>query len=164
MRWLALRLAFRERDPEIKSGSFDCPNCGKPTYCTHRELQEWRPVFPPIRPAEPLTVYTRCDDCRRSYFSGTAIPFFPAGGPLRSDMKAELRAGGPIEGIRSLLASGGVDAATTDAVVDELVGKIRNLCPTCSLTYLPTVSSCKRCGSPLVKRSMAKPDPFDELA
>ena len=162
-------LGVHNRDLEVGAGVFHCPNCERTAYCTTWNVQSWFHVFfLPMMPLNDHVSYRRCEDCRRSFHAGTRFPYFPAGGALRGDLRAELRSGGSIEGVQRLLAGLDVDQATVDSVVDELAGATRNTCPRCSQTYLAIIPDCRRCGVPLKTRSTkgtnaASPDPLGDF-
>jgi hypothetical protein len=156
---------FRDRDIVVKSGAFDCPNCQKRKFCKHRKVETWLTVFLiPICPREIRAEYCQCDDCRRSFEKPTSRPFLPAGGYLRSDMRAELESGAPIEAVIERLLGSGIDAETAGGVIGEIAGGARNLCPPCGLSYLESVKACRNCGGDTVKASEKKGGWLDELA
>lgn len=155
---------FRDRDLEMKSGSFDCPNCGKRRYCKQRKIESWLDLFfIPVCPWKIQTEYFQCDDCRQSFEKPTLRRFLPAGGLLRSDLKAELRSGSPIEAIAERLVQSGIDPEMAAEVIHEIAGEIRSRCPPCDLTYVEGISTCKLCGGSPVKSAKKKGGFLDEL-
>lgn len=162
---LFILYGFRDRDIVVKSGSFDCPNCQKRRFCKHRKIESWLTVFLiPICPWELQVEYCQCDDCRRSFEKPAFRPFLPAGGYLRSDMRAELESGAPIEPVIERLLKSGIDAETVGGVISDIAGESRNLCPPCGLSYMESVSTCRSCGGGTVKASEKKGGWLDELA
>src|SRR5690349_15599237 len=143
---------FRDRDIVVKSGAFDCPNCRTRRYCKHRRIESWLTAFfIPICRWKARAEYRQCDDCRRSFKGPNLLPFLPTGGYLRSDMRAELESGTPIEPVIERLLASGIDLETASAVINEIAGASRNLCPPCGLSYLEGVATCRKCGGDTVK-------------
>jgi zinc-ribbon family len=157
--------SFRNRDVVVTAGAFDCPNCKRRKYCKHRKIESWLSVFGiPLFPWELLAEYCQCDDCRRSFEAETLQPFLPAGGYLRTDVRAELESGAPIEPVIERLMNSGIDAMTVFGVINEVGGDSRNLCTQCGLSYLTSVATCRNCGRATVKASEKKGGWLDELA
>jgi hypothetical protein len=128
---------FRERDILVKSGAFDCPNCHTRKFCKHRKIESWLAVFfIPICPWKVWAEYGQCGECRRSFEESTFVPFLPTGGYLRSDMRAELESGAPIEPVIERLVEAGIDLETASGGIGEIAGESRNLCPPCGLSRL----------------------------
>lgn len=141
---------FRDRDREVKSGAFDCPNCRKRRFCKHRKIESWLAIFfVPVCPWKIVAEYAKCDDCHRSFEKPALREFLPKGGVLRSDLRGELYAGAPIESALARLTQSGIDAETARVVVDEIAGGVRNACPGCRLSYLENVTTCRECGDAL---------------
>jgi hypothetical protein len=156
---------FWDRDLVVKSGAFDCPNCRKRTFCKRRKIESWLTVFfIPVCPWKIRAEYVQCDACRRSFEKDTLQPFLPAGGHLRSDMRAELESGAPIEPVMERLIRSGIDPETAGGVISEIAGGSRSLCPPCGLSYLEGVTACRNCGGDTVKASEKKGGWLDELA
>jgi hypothetical protein len=156
---------FTDRDTVVKSGTFDCPNCQKRRFCKHRKIESWLTVFfVPIYRWKLLAEYCQCDDCRLSFEKPSFQPFHPAGGYLKSDMRAELESGAPIEPVIERLLRSGIDAETAGGVISEIAGGSRNLCPPCGLSYLESITTCRKCGGDTVKASEKKGGWLDELA
>lgn len=156
---------FRDRDLLVKSGSFECPNCRKRRFCKQRKIESWLTVFfIPLCRWELRAEYCQCDHCRRSFEESTFLPFLPAGGHLRSDMRAELLSGAPIEPVMERLMETGIDPETVGGVISEIAGDSRTLCPTCGLSYLESITTCRNCGGGTVKASEQKGGWMDEPA
>jgi hypothetical protein len=133
-------------------------------FCKHRKIESWLTAFfIPLFPWELQAEYCQCDDCRRSFEESTLLPFLPAGGHLRSDMRAELQSGAPIEPVMERLMGSGIDPETLSGVISEIAGDSRNLCSTCGLSYLESITTCRNCGGTL-KASKKKGGWLDELA
>jgi hypothetical protein len=156
---------FGDRDIVVKSGAFDCPNCQKRRFCKHRKIESWLTIFfIPVCPWKIRAEYRQCDACRLSFEELTLVPFFPAGGYLLSDMRAELESGAPIEPVVERLLELGIDPETASGVISEIAGESRNLCPPCGLSYLERITTCRSCGGDTVKASEKEGGWLGELA
>ena len=162
---IVILYGFRDRDIEVKSGAFDCPNCGRRKYGKRRKIESWMTIFlVPVCPWKIRTEYWRCDDCRRCFEKEGLVPFWPSGGYRRSDIQADLRSGLPIEMVACLLQETGVDEATSRSVIGEIAGDDRQGCEICALTYVSGVKVCKKCGVRLAEVKPKAAFDRDELA
>jgi hypothetical protein len=141
---------LRARKPireETGRGEFVCPNCREKTPYRQIEVIRRKSYLFVAFKGETLETYIECQKCMRH------MSVEDLRGRMTEDtkqilegVKTKLESGESIEEILSRLIQAGMSERDAHQTVNTCVGITSKKCPQCSLRFLASVHSCKKCG------------------
>ena len=141
-------IGLNSRAKKVKSGSFDCPHCGKTRLYDHKRSKLYFSFFfIPLIPLKDQGEFIECQHCFRQY----AVEILQRK-PLTAverhafPIKIDLQSGTPIEMARQKLLNQGFASEFVEEVIEKAAGSSRRSCPRCSRTYVKTIEKCAECG------------------
>ena len=141
-----------DRQKEINSGSFNCPNCGVPRpYKLMRNGRYISLYFIPLLRVKDLGEYVECQVCKHLYKPEVLNYQAPSADErLVQSVRDELANGLPLHMMVQKLIAQGIDQPTAEQLVQRACNGNEIPCSQCGFVYLKGVKRCFNCGNSLV--------------
>ena len=147
---------LRDRKPvhkEVGKGEFACRHCREKTAYRQVDVIQRKAFCFFVFEGVTTEAHVECQKCRRK------MPVEDLRGRMPDDakqvlaaVKAKLETGEAIEEIIANLTQAGMPEREAHRMVNACVGITSKKCPQCSLRFLGSVLSCKKCGHTLPQR------------
>jgi hypothetical protein len=135
-------------------GEFHCPHCETPREYERKEVKSYFALyFVPIFPIGSGREFIECQTCHHA-FETSVLHDKPKVKPrslaeMLNGAQDILESGMPVEYYVRDLTLAGLDRDVALKTVRDHIGTERKMCPSCGLTYAPSVDTCTECGESL---------------